>query len=58
MAYTEALVSTFGRRIVGCCAYVMTVVWYLGWARHETNIISAPAQFLDVIVVRDLDDEE
>lgn len=47
-----------GRRTVGCCAHVMTVVWYLGWARHETNIISAPADFLDEIVVRDLYDEE
>ena len=24
-----------GRRVVGCCAHVATVVWYLGFARHN-----------------------
>lgn len=41
-----------GRRTVGCCAHVMTLVWYLGWARHENNIV-APAAFLDEVVVRE-----
>lgn len=41
-----------GRRTVGCCAHVMTLVWYLGWARHQSNI-SAPAEFLDDIVIRE-----
>ncbi|XP_045455076.1 uncharacterized protein LOC123664602 [Melitaea cinxia] len=44
-----------GRRTVGCCAHTMTLVWYLGWARHQQNI-TAPAGFLDDIVIRD--DEE
>lgn len=39
-----------GRRTVGCCAHVMTVIWYLGWARHQDNI-SPPAQFLDEVLV-------
>ncbi|CAG4980978.1 unnamed protein product [Colias eurytheme] len=41
-----------GRRTVGCCAHTMTLVWYLGWARHQSNI-SAPAEFLDSVVVRE-----
>ncbi|CAK1603536.1 unnamed protein product [Parnassius mnemosyne] len=45
-----------GRRTVGCCAHVMTLVWYLGWARHQQHI-SAPAEFLDGVIVRE-DDEE
>ncbi|CAK1587675.1 unnamed protein product [Parnassius mnemosyne] len=39
-----------GRRTVGCCAHVMTVIWYLGWARHQTNILPH-AQFLDDILI-------
>ncbi|CAH2095644.1 unnamed protein product [Euphydryas editha] len=46
-----------GRRTVGCCAHTMTIVWYLGWARHENNI-SAPAEFLDSIFIRDDSDNE
>ncbi|CAH2109159.1 unnamed protein product [Euphydryas editha] len=34
-----------GRRTVGCCAHVMTVDWYISWARY--NDINAPAPFLD-----------
>lgn len=44
-----------GRRTVGCCAHTMTLVWYLGWARHQ-EYITAPAGFLDDIVIRE--DEE
>lgn len=44
-----------GRRTIGCCAHSMTLVWYLGWARHQQNI-TAPAGFLGDIVIRD--DEE
>lgn len=34
-----------GKRTVGCCAHIMTVVWYLSWGRfHDVN---APAPFLD-----------
>lgn len=47
-----------GKRTVGSCAHVMTIVWYLGWARHQNNI-SPPAQFLDSILIReDVENEE
>lgn len=41
-----------GRRTIGCCAHVMTLVWYLGWARYQENI-SAPAELLDDVYIRD-----
>ena len=41
-----------GRRTVGCCAHVMTVVWSLSWARYE-SYIQPPAEFLDHVVVRE-----
>ncbi|KAJ8721100.1 hypothetical protein PYW08_006565 [Mythimna loreyi] len=41
-----------GIRTVGCCAHVMTIVWYLGWARHQNNVV-APASFLDDILIRE-----
>lgn len=44
-----------GNRTVGCCSHVMTVVWYLGWARHQDHI-EAPASFLDSVLLT-LDDE-
>ncbi|XP_028165896.1 uncharacterized protein LOC114356746 [Ostrinia furnacalis] len=34
-----------GKRTVGCCAHIMTVVWFLSWARY--NDIAAPAPYLD-----------
>lgn len=47
-----------GKRTVGSCAHVMTIVWYLGWARHQP-IILPPASFLDGILVRDdIENEE
>lgn len=42
-----------GKRTVGSCAHIMTIVWYLGWARHQENPILPPASFLDNILVRD-----
>ncbi|KAF9410990.1 hypothetical protein HW555_010122 [Spodoptera exigua] len=48
----EYYCNCIGRRTVGCCAHVMTLVWYLGWARYENNIV-APAAFLDEVVVRE-----
>ncbi|XP_028157568.1 uncharacterized protein LOC114350796 [Ostrinia furnacalis] len=45
-----------GQRTVGCCAHTMTIVWYLGWARHQ-DTIAAPASFLDNILIREDDDE-
>lgn len=38
-----------GRRTVGTCAHIMSIVWYLGWARHQQNIL-LPAIFLDEII--------
>ncbi|KAJ8687901.1 hypothetical protein QAD02_023696 [Eretmocerus hayati] len=35
-----------GARTIGCCAHVMSVLWFLGYARYVPNI-SPPAQFLD-----------
>lgn len=40
-----------GKRTVGCCAHTMTVVWFLGWARHRN--VNAPATFLDGILIRE-----
>lgn len=36
-----------GNRTVGCCAHVMTILWYLSWARFRT--VEPPAPFLDDI---------
>lgn len=41
-----------GRRTVGCCAHTMTLVWYLGWARHQGHILP-PAELLDNVIVRE-----
>lgn len=38
-----------GKRTVGCCAHVMTVIWYIGWARFEQDV-TPPAQFLDNVL--------
>lgn len=46
-----------GNRTVGCCAHIMSIIWYLGWARHQ-SIITPPAEFLDNIVISTLSDEE
>lgn len=42
-----------GRRTVGTCAHIMSIIWYLGWARHQDNIL-LPATVLDEVIV-DLD---
>ncbi|XP_035452082.2 uncharacterized protein LOC118277412 [Spodoptera frugiperda] len=39
-----------GNRTLGCCCHVMTVIWYLGWARHQ-NTLSSPATFLDNVLI-------
>ncbi|KAI5646494.1 gag-polypeptide of LTR copia-type domain-containing protein [Phthorimaea operculella] len=38
-----------GMRTLGCCGHVMTVVWYLSWARYQP-VILRPAVFLDNII--------
>ncbi|XP_041983275.1 uncharacterized protein LOC121736257 [Aricia agestis] len=39
-----------GKRTVGCCSHVMTVLWYIGWARFQSNICP-PALFLDDLLI-------
>lgn len=48
-----------GRRTVGCCAHIMSVVWFLSWARHRVEV-EPPASFLDdILLVRDdFDDDD
>lgn len=38
-----------GRRTVGSCAHIVSIVWYLGYARHEG--FTEPALFLNSIVI-------
>lgn len=38
-----------GRRTVGTCAHIVSIVWYLGYARHEG--FTAPAAFLNDIII-------
>lgn len=38
-----------GLRTVGCCSHVMSVVWYLAYARHEGT--TPPAVFLDNVLL-------
>lgn len=26
-----------GARLVGCCAHVSSVLWFLGWKRHQSD---------------------
>jgi hypothetical protein len=39
-----------GLRTVGCCAHVATVLWYLGFGRHQSEI-PIPAAFLNDVCV-------
>ncbi|KAF9822543.1 hypothetical protein SFRURICE_010658 [Spodoptera frugiperda] len=39
-----------GRRTVDCCAHIMTIIWFLSWARYQENI-NPPAQLLDHILI-------
>lgn len=45
-----------GRRTVGSCAHVVSVVYFLSWARHQ-DVIDAPAAFLDELTI-DFDNAE
>lgn len=46
-----------GRRTIGCCAHVMTIIWYLSYARYQNNI-NPNAQFLVTILICNLDEEQ
>ncbi|XP_026737081.1 uncharacterized protein LOC113500467 [Trichoplusia ni] len=39
-----------GKRTVGCCAHTMSIIWYLGWARHQGSQLP-PAQLLDNVLL-------
>ncbi|XP_045494474.1 uncharacterized protein LOC123693428 [Colias croceus] len=41
-----------GKRTLGCCSHIMSVIWFLGWARHQNVFPLPPALFLDTIIVR------
>lgn len=41
-----------GARTMGCCSHVMTCIWYLGWGRHNDEILNDPARNLDEIFNR------
>lgn len=47
-----------GMRTVGCCAHVMSILWYLGYARHVTNITIPPALYLDSVLIDENGDED
>ena len=38
-----------GARVIGCCAHIATILWYLGLARHTDYKVSKPktSYFLD-----------
>ncbi|KAL0879449.1 hypothetical protein ABMA27_003200 [Loxostege sticticalis] len=36
-----------GKRTVGCCAHTMSIIWYLGWARYQDNIVP-PAERVSI----------
>ena len=39
-----------GLRTVGCCAHVATVLWFLGFGRHQSEIPISAAFLNDVCV--------
>lgn len=43
-----------GRRTIGTCAHVLSIIWYVGYARHEG--FNEPALFLNSILIDDDDD--
>ncbi|RVE40334.1 hypothetical protein evm_015016 [Chilo suppressalis] len=39
-----------GKRTVGCCCHIMSIIWYISWARYQPDLVP-PAQFLDDVVI-------
>ena len=37
-----------GRRTLGSCAHIISIIYYLAWARHEGDL-NQPAGFLDAV---------
>ena len=46
-----------GARTVGCCAHTATIVWYLGWARHQ-NDFHVPELPMEVLETHYWHDED
>lgn len=46
-----------GKRTLGCCAHVMSIVWFLGWARHR-GALQLTAPFLDEVIIDDEEDDD
>lgn len=42
-----------GRRTVGSCAHITSIIWYIGYARHE--VFNPPAAFLNDVIVDNID---
>lgn len=42
-----------GARVVGCCAHIASVLWYLGFARHQTDYKIYPANEAAHQVIQD-----
>jgi len=43
-----------GARVVGCCAHIASMLWFLGYDRHQNNRIPSNIrnhQLLDAVVV-------
>jgi hypothetical protein len=38
-----------GRRTMGTCAHIVSIIWYLGYARHTG--FTAPATFLNYVII-------
>lgn len=47
-----------GARTVGCCAHIMTVIWYLGYARHSDERIKAPSEDKEHIFISYITSDE
>ncbi|KAF9803502.1 hypothetical protein SFRURICE_009297, partial [Spodoptera frugiperda] len=39
-----------GKRTLGCCAHVMSIIYYLGWARHQDGFANPALSLQNVIL--------
>jgi len=48
-----------GTRVVGCCAHIAAVVWFLGSRRHEENPPEPSRLAIDILdsATQDIDEE-
>ena len=42
-----------GKRVVGCCSQVSTIIWYFSFARHNKKEILQPAHYLNTYFLED-----